>query len=705
MLKLHFFIWRLELVKKVLKNVFGFDEFRVLQKESIDTILEKKDLLTILPTGGGKSLCYQLPALLCQNQVCVVISPLIALIYDQVQSLKSMGVKADMITSNQDSEQIKDVYKRLYSNEISLLYVSPERANLDSFKSLLHELDISFFVIDEAHCISEWGHEFRPDYRTLSFLKDEFPDTPIASFTATATAKVANDIVNSLNLKDATVLQGSFLRKNLMINVLPRKTNGRNQLLSFLNNYKNESGIIYAFKRKDTEDIAKFLKDCNIDALAYHAGLDKGIRDEVQDKFIKDEVKVIVATVAFGMGIDKSNVRFVVHMDLPKSIESYYQEIGRAGRDMLTSECLLLYTKGDLVQKGELIEQIDDLKYRQLAQQKINLMYRYAVTEGCRHKHLVEYFGEVSTECKEMCDNCKQIAPPQKDASKEAQMVLSTIYRTEQSFGKIHIINVLRGSKNKKVLDNGHDKLSVYKIGKEYSKYVWEVIIDRLLDKDALKVGENRELLLTNIGKEILKGKEKFFVAKDVFIDDEVSINETKETNEVFDKLRDLRQKISKEENIPAYIVFSDATLKEMSDKLPTTKEQMLAISGIGEVKFERYGETFLEFLLSIKEDNLTKQTLTKTYLDTLELVKEGKNLSFIAKKRDLKPSTILYHIDKLFQTKKITDEKKSELIEEYLEEIPLEFQQWYYRGKDMTKDNFLDYLYFLITLNDKNSE
>lgn len=680
------------LIKKVLKSVFGFDEFRILQKESIDAILDKKDSLTILPTGGGKSLCYQLPALL-SNQIAIVISPLIALITDQVQSLKSMGIKADMITSMQDAEDIKLVYKKLYNNEISLLYVSPERANLDSFKSLLKELDISFFVIDEAHCISEWGHDFRPDYRTLSFLKQEFPHIPIATFTATATTKVANDIVQSLGLVEPIILQGSFLRKNLIINVQQRKTNGKNQLLSFINNYKNESGIIYVFKRKDTEEIAEFLNECNIQALAYHAGLDKKLRDEVQDRFIKDDVKIIVATIAFGMGIDKSNVRFVVHMDLPKSVEGYYQEIGRAGRDMLTSECLLLYSKSDLVQKGELIDQIADLKHRQLSQEKINLMYRFAITESCRHKYLLEYFGEVGYDCKSSCDNCKQIAPPQKDATKEAQMVLSTIYRTNQQYDISYIINILRGSKNKKILDNNHDKLSVYGIGKEYSKYVWEIIIDKLIDKEAIKEIQTKELYITNIGKEILRAKEKFFVQKDIFTQEVVSINETPIINETFDKLRDLRQKISKEENIPAYIVFSDATLKEMSDKLPTTKEQMLQISGIGNIKYDKYGEVFLDFLSTIKEKKIIDATLTQTYLETLSFIKDNKSIEFIAKKRDLKPATIIAHIKKLSNTKKITKEDEEKLIEEYLSTIPLEFQQYYFRGKDMAKDKFFEYL------------
>jgi ATP-dependent DNA helicase RecQ len=689
------------LKKEILKNIFGFDRFRPLQEESIDSLLSGKDTLTILPTGGGKSLCYQLPALLKPNQIAIVISPLIALIYDQVQALKSMGVSADMITSSQDGDEIREIYKKLYNNDIRLLYVSPERANMDSFKSLLRELDISFFVIDEAHCISEWGHEFRPDYRSLDYLKREFSHIPITAFTATATSRVANDIVDSLALKEPTILQGSFFRKNITINVQHRKSNGRNQLLSFLNKYKNESGIIYVFKRKDTEDLAKFLSDYNIPALAYHAGLDKGIRDGVQDRFINDETKIIVATVAFGMGIDKSNVRFVVHMDLPKSVESYYQEIGRAGRDMLSSEVLLLYTKGDLVKKGELIEQIEDLRYRQHAQEKINLMYRFASNDGCRHKYLVEYFGEPMEECKEYCDNCKTTAPPLKNATKEAQMLLSAIYRTNQMFGSIHIINVLRGSKNKKVIDNEHDKLSVYAIGKTHSKYVWESIIDKLLDKDAIEIGEHKELKITNIGKEILKSKEKFYIAKDIFLDEEEIKSEDGENlnSELFDKLRDLRQKIAKEANIPAYIVFSDATLKEMSLKLPTTHEQMLEINGIGDVKYDRYGEQFLEFLSHHKEEMITNTTLTNTYLETLKLIQDDKDIEFISKKRDLNPSNVIEHLKKLMMTKKISQEEYDSLIDGYLESIPLEFQKWFFRGKDLAKDDFMIYLESLLEI------
>jgi ATP-dependent DNA helicase RecQ len=689
------------LKKEILKNIFGFDSFRDLQEASIDSLLANKDTLTILPTGGGKSLCYQLPALMYPNQTAIVISPLIALIYDQVQSLKSMGVSADMITSSQDADTIKSVYRRLYNNELRLLYVSPERANLDSFKSLLREIDVSFFVIDEAHCISEWGHEFRPDYRALNYLKDEFSDIPITAFTATATSRVANDIVESLNLKEPTILQGSFFRKNLIINAQQRKSNGRNQLLNFLNKFKNESGIIYVFKRKDTEELAKFLSDYNIPALAYHAGLDKDVRDRVQDKFIKDEVKIIVATVAFGMGIDKSNVRFVVHMDLPKSVEGYYQEIGRAGRDMLTSESLLLYTKGDLVKKGELIEQIEDLKYRQHAQEKINLMYRFASNDGCRHKYLVEYFGEPIAECKECCDNCKNIAPPLKNVTKEAQMILSAIYRTDQTYGLGHIINILRGSKNKKVLENEHDKLSVYNIGKNHSKYIWEMIADKLLDKDAIKIGEHKELKITNIGKEILKSKEKLYISKDIFVDDEqIDTNNTKANNELFDKLRDLRQKIAQEANIPAYIVFSDATLQEMSIKIPTTREQMMDINGIGDVKLQRYAEPFLEFLSHHKDEMISNATLTGKYLETLKLIKSNKDIKFISKSKDISTAEVIKHIKKLLSTKKISQELYDSLIDDYLETIPLEFQQWFFRGKDIAKESFSEHLFAMLEIN-----
>ena len=588
-------------IKKILENQFGFNSFRPLQEESIEAIISKRDLLTILPTGGGKSLCYQLPALFFTEQLAVVVSPLIALINDQVLGLTQNGIKADKLTSELTQNEISDVYRRLYKKEISLLYVSPERANIDSFKSLLGDLDISFIVIDEAHCVSEWGHEFRPDYRRLHFIKEEFPHIPIAAFTATATSRVADDIVSSLRLENPQRLKGSFFRDNLVLNVKKRVDNGRAELANFLKNYENECGIVYTFTRKETMELTKFLNSRGFDALAYHAGLPSELRRGTQDKFIRDETKIIVATIAFGMGIDKSNVRFVVHMDLPKSMESYYQEIGRAGRDGLKSECLLLYSMGDVVKKSELMNSIEDERYKNYAKNKIEELYAYANSRVCRHKSVVGYFEESIDECETLCDNCQKEDVEELDISKEARMLLSTIYRTGQNFGKAHIIDILRGSKNTKVLDNGHDKLSVYGIGDEITKASWSLIADKLFELKALRRGEFRELVLTAFGVDVLKGKEKVSVDEEIFQkrDKKVSLVrkdiDFEHKDEHFEALRELRSEIANKDGVPAYIVFSDATLKEMASSLPSDEESFLDINGVGQVKLERYGKQFMD--------------------------------------------------------------------------------------------------------------
>jgi ATP-dependent DNA helicase RecQ len=589
----------------LLKERFGHNSFREKQEEAVDAILDGEDLLMILPTGGGKSLAFQLPTLMMSGTT-VVISPLIALMQDQVHALKAQNMDAEMLSSMQSRSESEMIINDLMYGNLKFLYLSPERLNTPRIQEILSQIDINFFVIDEAHCISEWGHEFREDYRALSQLRERFPSVNIAAFTATATLHVRDDILRLLRLKEPRVLQGTIFRDNLKIFVKPRVGEGREQLISFLQNYSSKSGIIYTSSRKKTESLSQYLNAQGFKSLAYHAGLAHSERSDVYHAFVYDEVQIVVATIAFGMGIDKSNIRFVVHMTLPKTVENYYQEMGRAGRDGDDSEVLLLYGAADMVQQKHFIQQIEDVAYASHMHEKLNAIYRYASSETCRHQMIAKYFEDDIKECETHCDNCLEDERQNRDITVEAQKLLSAIYKTSQLFGKNYIIDILRGSKEQKILTNAHDKLSVYAIGLELSKKQWYVIVDRLLEIQAIDFNEHRGLVILQDGIEILKGK------KSVFIDSSrLHVKESKVKkiiNEVFDfnsdlfeKLRILRSVIAKENSVPAYIVFSDKTLKEMARDVPQTQDEMLKINGVGAKKLEQYGEQFIGLLKSLK--------------------------------------------------------------------------------------------------------
>jgi len=588
----------------LLEEYFGHNQFREEQENVIDAILNHQDLLMILPTGGGKSLCYQLPSLL-MGGVTVVISPLLALMHDQVIALKEMDISAEMLSSMQSKEETQQIEERLYQGEIKLLYVAPERLMNEYFLSFLMDLKINFFVVDEAHCVSEWGHEFREHYRMLSQLKTSFPDTSIAAFTATATPIVKNDILSNLQLKNPKIFTGSLFRKNLLIHVQHRQGDGRRQLTSFLKEQESVAGIVYAFSRKDTENIANYLKKQGYKAKAFHAGLPNEIKKEVYHEFITDEIDIVVATIAFGMGIDKSNIRFVVHMNLPKTLENYYQEIGRAGRDGLDATTLLLFSTADIVQQKSFIDNLPDTPYKESSYEKINTIARFAESESCRHRQIATYFNDSIESCKDRCDNCLYPDKNQIEITEEAQKLLSAIYRTKQSFGIHYIIDILRGSREQRILTNAHDQLSVYNIGQHYSKVQWLTIADKLLELNAVAIGEYRVYYLTPYGISILKGEESITIREERLVVKK-SKKKTKVTYfddyevEIFDRLRQLRKEIALENKIPPYVIFSDKTLKELSNTLPTTKESMLEVHGIGEVKFERYGKLFLKLIEEI---------------------------------------------------------------------------------------------------------
>ncbi|MEA1955050.1 MAG: DNA helicase RecQ [Campylobacterota bacterium] len=586
---------------RILKDVFGHNSFRELQEDGVDAIINNQDLLMILPTGGGKSLVYQLPTLL-KNGLSIVISPLIALMQDQVASLKAQNLSADMISSAQSGDEVSDIIRKARNGELKFLYMSPERLNTSYTLDLLKSLNINFFVIDEAHCISQWGHEFRDDYRALGNLKTYFPHTSICAFTATSTDTVTQDIINNLNLENPVLIKGKIFRKNIFISAQRRLQNGYAQLEDFLSRHKNESGIIYVSSRKKVEALSEYLNDNDYKALPYHAGLPQQVRENNFKDFVNDKVNIMVATIAFGMGIDKSDIRFVVHMSLPKTQENYYQEIGRAGRDGEDSEVLLLFNAGDIAQHKRFLEEVQNPEYKAHQASKIDNIYRFATSEICFHKQLAEYFNDTLEPCKDRCDNCLDEDEKKQDITKEAQMLLSTIYKTNQSFGKNYIIDILRGSKEQKLLANGADALSVYSIGTHISKKEWFIILERLMELNVLTLGEFSVLKLTQDAVAILKNKKLVNIRASRL---QISVKEKmikqktdfEYDEDLFEELRVKRSELAIEMDVPAYLIFSDKTLKHLANDKPYDKISMLKVNGVGEKKYEQFGEEFLEVI------------------------------------------------------------------------------------------------------------
>ncbi|WP_294913448.1 DNA helicase RecQ [Sulfuricurvum sp. UBA5598] len=581
----------------VLKHTFGFSGFRPLQEEAVDAILSCRDLAMLLPTGGGKSLCYQLPTLLMEG-ITIVVSPLIALMHDQVIALKELGIEAEMISSAQSASEQQEAFAKANNGVLKLLYVAPERLANGGFLSWLQTLRINFFVIDEAHCISEWGHEFRDDYRRLGELRAAFPHTPIAAFTATATPKVREDILSQLGLHDPLILRAPVLRKNITITVKERDSGWRTDLMNLLKKHEGESGIVYAFSRRETEELAEFLSKKGLKCAPYHAGLSAEQRHATHQAFLNDETQIIVATVAFGMGIDKGDIRFVIHTSLPKTIENYYQEIGRAGRDGIDSEAVLFYSGSDFFTKKRLIDEGGDPQYREMILSKLRAAMDYATSEECRHKTIAAYFSDTITPCGDKCDNCLETQGSKKEITTPARMFLSAVYKTGERFGATYIGEVLCGEEKEKILSNGHERLSVFGIGAEMSKGVWGTISKRLVELGALEPDEYKALHLTPEGAEILRGNRSVHIREERLNPKKAQMRSKASHPHApahYEAFRALRASIAREHGIPAYIVFGDKTLYELAEQLPSNKEEMLNVSGIGEVKFERYGEAFLE--------------------------------------------------------------------------------------------------------------
>ena len=667
-----------------LKTFFGYEAFRSHQQEIIASVLQGEDVLALLPTGGGKSLCFQLPALMREGMT-LVISPLIALMKDQVDGLKANGISAAYLNSSLKKEACEAIEQQALSGKLKLLYLAPERLVVEGFQTFLRALPVSLIAIDEAHCISEWGHDFRPEYRKLVQLRTMFPTINIIALTATATPRVREDILHYLDMPQAHVFLSSFDRPNLFYAVEP-KEEILDRLTVLLSKHKNESVIIYCFSRKDTEDLARTLQNKGFRALAYHAGLEKNQRAQTQEKFVRDEIDIIVATIAFGMGIDKPDVRLVVHMDLPKTIEGYYQETGRAGRDGLPSECILFYRYGDKRKQDYFIHQIQDEKERLQAQKKLDEVITYGELLSCRRHYLLRYFGETveETSCGS-CDVCEITSSDLEDATLLSQKILSAVWRTEERFGAGYICDVLRGSRKQRIFENHHQDLSVYGIASDVSLQTLRMHMHHLLKQGFLQkqFGEYPTLAVSEKGKIALKDRASILLPKIKIISaSKPSSKEQTGDSELFNRLRMLRKTLADEQGVPPFVIFGDRTLQEMARCLPQNEEQFSHLFGVGEKKLTQYGKVFMDviaaYLQEKDNDVLVKQrsfsqkrnTPGSTYQKTKEFLDKQYSLENIMQERNLALSTIIQHIEHLVQTGEIIDIAYLKPARERLEKI-----------------------------------
>ncbi len=587
----------------ILRSIFGYDSFRPLQETCIQSVLDKKDTLLIMPTGGGKSLCYQIPSLIFQG-LTVVISPLISLMKDQVSQLKSLGIDAEVLNSSLSFEEYDMNKAKILSGKTKLLFCAPETLFKEDILEMLKLCRVDCVTIDEAHCISEWGHDFRPEYRRIKDLRKQFPSAVFLAVTATATERVRRDIMTNLALKNPRELVASFNRDNLFYEVIP-KGRATDQTIEYIEKFKNQSGIIYCFSRKQVDSLTHDLNDFGFKALPYHAGLSDQVRHENQELFIRDDVPIMVATIAFGMGINKPNVRFVIHYDLPKNIESYYQETGRAGRDGLPSRCLLLFSAGDAAKIKYFIDQKTDATQKRVAQNHLNTIIAYARSRQCRRIPLITYFGE-NYEIKncELCDNCVNPLEATVNLTVPAVKFLQCVSETDERFGALHIINVLRGSEAEKILSYNHHHCKTFGAGRDWSVKQWQNLVHQLLAQNLLKKNDDYGVLsLTQSSYELLSDKRHF---QGYLLEEEhapakaVRIKQDEDYGTaLFEKLRAKRKEIADKTGVPPYIIFSDKSLIDMCHRRPKTKTEFAQVFGVGEQKLEKFSAVFIRAINS----------------------------------------------------------------------------------------------------------
>lgn len=657
--------------RDVLKQYFGYPSFRGNQEAIISSILAKKDTIVLMPTGGGKSICYQVPALLSEG-LTLVISPLISLMKDQVDALNANGIPAAFLNSSQSISEQRHISEQLKKSAIKLLYVAPERlfGGSNPLMEFLKEVPLSLVAVDEAHCVSQWGHDFRPEYLKIGTLRKKFPKVPFIALTATADKRTRADIADKLELIKPQWFISSFDRSNITYRVTP-KLNAMDKLLEFLDFHRKDSGIIYCLSRRNVEETAEQLSAVGLSVLPYHAGLPRETREKNQELFIKDEVKIIVATIAFGMGIDKPNVRFVVHMNMPQNIEGYYQETGRAGRDGLPSEALLFYSYQDYMTLSRMLDQAENKDFVEIMQEKLQRMSSFSQSNVCRRKYLLNYFGETHPgECGN-CDVCFQKGK-QQDMTIPSQMLLSTVARLGEVYGLGYAILVLRGSKSSKIKAE-HQELSVYGIGKDRPEDFWKKLGNKLQQHGYLAEAGSQypTLKLTELAWDKLKGKEKILLPMEESFS-EGKVRKLEYHEGLLDELKSLRASIAKDANVPPYVIFGDNSLQEMATFLPVEKDALMAISGVGHIKATNYGPQFMKLIQSYatKHQLQPKRKLAAsaskpkssgasgTELVTLKMYQGGKNIFQIAQERSLSPATIEEHLIRMMEAGKLSVEE-----------------------------------------------